>query len=149
MIKETTRKINFLAYNPKKGRQKDERQAPTVNVFADAGRIQFGRYALEQMAMEGKFVRFYYEPIKKIIGWKVCNEVINQKEMKLWKVCNSHSNGVWQVSIKKMLEQFQGKEHLAVKYKNVQVKKYRETGIMSLPNDTYYYVVLQEEEEDN
>lgn len=144
-IKETTKRIHFIPYYPKKGRQKDLSDTPTVNVFAKAGRIQFGRIACQQMQMEGKFVRFYYEPIKKIIGWKVTDQV-DQREMKLWKVCRPHNNGVWQVSINRMLDQFQGRDKLEVVYKNLPIQKYRNIEMMALPNDTYFYIELKKEE---
>lgn len=145
MIKETTNKINFLAYNPKKGRIKDTSRPPTVTLFVDKGKIQFNRYAVEQMHMQGKFVRFFYEPVKKVIGWKVTDQV-NQNEMKQWKVCKTHNNGVWQVSVKRMLELFQtGRKGLAPTYRDMVVKKYRNTELMALPNDTYFYVEMREE----
>lgn len=145
MITETKTKIHFRAFTPRKGRVHDTKKPPTVTLFSETGRMQFNRYAVEQMQMKGKFVRFFYEPVKKVIGWKVVSE-INQNEMKLWKVCRVHKNGVWQVSIRQMLNLFQlGRRGLAPVYRNMVVKKYRETELLSAPNDTYFYVELKDE----
>lgn len=143
-IKETSKKIHLLPYYPKKGRVKDTSAVPTVNVFAHAGRLQFSRYAIDEMHMQGKWVRFFYDPVKKIIAWKVQDQ-IEQGEMKIWRQCRMHKNGIWPVSIKRLLDEFQtGRKGLAEKYKAIPVQKYRETGIMSKPNDTYYFVELKE-----
>lgn len=145
MIKETTNKINFIAYRPTRGRAKNVNDAPTITLFVSKGKIQFNRYALEQMQMQGKFVRFFYEPVKKVIGWKVESQV-SQNDMKLWRVCRTHENGVWLVSVQKMLDLFQlGRKGLAPTYRNMEVKKYRNVEMLSAPNDTYFYVELKEE----
>lgn len=145
MIKETTTKINFLSFQPKPGRVKDTNEPPTITLFAEKGKMQFNRYAIEQMQMHGKFVRFFYEPVKKVIGWKITDKV-NQSDMKLWKVCKTHKNGVWQVSVRQMLELFQlGRKGLAPTYRNMVVKKYRNIEMLAEPNDTYFFVELREE----
>lgn len=145
MIKETTRKMHLLSYTPKRGRRKDQSEVPTVTVFIEQGRMQFPRYAVEQMQMNGKFVRFYYDPVKKIIAWKVETK-IEHADMKLWKVCRTHKNGVWSVSIGKMIELFQlGKKGFSAIYRNVPIEKYREIGIMTKPNDTYFFIELKPE----
>lgn len=143
-IKETTNKINFIAYDPKKGRVKDMSEPPRVTVFVEDGKMQFPRYAIEHMNMNGKFVRFFYEPVDKVIGWKVESEVTHS-DMKQWRVCRTYQNGVWTVSVKKLLDLFQNRKALAPVYRNAIVKKYREIGLMAKPNDTYFYIKLKEE----
>lgn len=146
-IKETTKKLHLLPYYPRRGRIKDTSDEPTVTIFGKVGRIQFGRYAVEQMGMEGKFVKFYFDPIKKIVAWKITDRV-EQHEMKLWKVCRLHVNGVWQLTLKKMFAEFQNSDKLLEKYKYLPIQKYRNTDMMALPNETYYFVQLKESAED-
>ncbi len=146
MIKETTKKLHLLPYHPKRGRLKDTSDAPTITIFGKVGRIQFGRDAVEQMSMEGKFVKFYFDPIKRIVAWKITDKV-DQREMKLWKVCRLHVNGVWQLTLKKMFMEFQGSDKLLDKYKNLPIQKYRNVEMMALPNETYYFVQLKETKE--
>ncbi len=145
MIKETTKKIHFIAYESKRGRSKDVNDAPTMTLFVDKGMLQFSRYAIESMQMNNRFVRFFYDPTKKIIGWKV-EDTVDQSEMKLWRMCKTHKNGMWQVSIKRMLDMFQlGRKGLAKVYRDMPVMKYRDIGLMTAPNDTYFYVEVKEE----
>lgn len=144
-IKETSKKINFIAYKAQKGRLKDTGRPPSLTLFVEKGMIQFPRYAIEQCHMQGRFVRFFYDPVQKIIGWKV-EERVEQHDMKLWKICRIHKNGIWQVSVRKMLDLFQlGRKGLAPIYRDMEVRKYREQGVMAKPNDTYFYVELKEE----
>lgn len=144
-IQETTKKIHLLPYQPRRGRAKNQDDTPTVNVSIEKERIQFSRYAVEQMQMVGKFVRFYYDPVKKIIAWKV-EDRVEQQEMKLWRVCRVYKNGVWSFSIKKMIDLFQlGKKGLKSEYRNVPIQKYREVDVMSRPNDTYFFITLAPE----
>lgn len=144
-IKETTRKIHLLSYTPKKGKAKDISEPPRISLFVDKNKMQFSRYAIDQMHMRKKFVRFFYEPTRKIIAWQVA-EKMEHAEMKEWRVCNTHPSGIWQVSVKGLLEQFQlGKATLKNAYRDLEVKKYREIGLMSKPNDTYFFVQLKEE----
>ncbi len=145
MIKETTNKINFLPYIPKRGRAKNTDAPPTITLFVEKGRMQFNRYAVDQMQMVGKFVRFFYEPTRKIIGWKV-QDTVDQSEMKLWKVCRTHKNGMWFISVNKMLDLFPlGRKALSPVYRDMVVKKYRDIGLLSKSNDTYYFVELKGE----
>jgi len=145
MIKETTKKMHLLAFTPRKGRQVDKSKVPTATVFIEKGKIQFGRYAIEAMGMNGRFTRFYYDPVKKVIAWKV-EAKIDQADMKLWRLCRTHQNGVWSSSIGKMIELFNlDSKGLAPVYRNVPIQKYRELELLSKPNDTYFFVELNKE----
>lgn len=145
IIKEVTKRIHFLAYNPDKKALPKEEESPTVVVNTKYSNIVFGKHVLRETQMAGKFVRFYYEPQRKIIGWQLAEQV-NQAEMKLWKVCiPNKSTGVWNVGIGKMLKEMRLKEGHS--YTALPVQKYREKALISEhKNDVFYFVEVKDKD---
>lgn len=141
-IKETSKKIHFIPYNPTKGKDVDMTPAPVVTVSRKYMNISFTKGAVLEMGMSGKFIKLYYEPIKKVIGWQLRDHV-EQREMKMWKLVKpTASFGNWKCNIKKMLDQFGGRLTKET-YKNVPIQKYREASSLSEYNgQTFYFVEL-------
>lgn len=143
MIKETTKKIYFISFDGKKGRgAKDPTElAPTVGVSTKHKKIVFGKVALREMGMAHKWVRFYIDPSKNIIGWRIRDKV-EQSEMKVWKLCKPHaSTGVWSMSIVKLLNEF---GTLKQEKYSPEIQKYRDVGAMGT-GDVYYFIQLKDE----
>lgn len=148
MIKETKKKIKFLEFRPSGGRPNNKSGTPTTTLFSERGTLQFNRYAVDQMKMSGSFVRFFYEPAKRVIGWQV-STTYDERNPKLWKKCKTHKNGMWVVAIKKLLDRFTvGNKALATVYRDMPVMKYTEQkqavggGVYT---STFYYVELSDE----
>lgn len=140
-IKETTKKIHFMPYVAKKGREKDTDPAPTVTVNRKYNYILFSKSAIKEMGLDGKFLHFYFEPIKKIIGWQV-RETIQQSDMKAWRLVKAPKAGNWKTTIKKMLDEFNGRL-TKVSYEALPVQRYREINPLSeYKNQVFYFIEL-------
>lgn len=99
--------------------------------------------------MAGKFVRLYYDPIRKVIGWRV-RASVDQGDMKVWKLCRPNAtNGNWGLNIKKMLDDFNGRLKKDT-YQALPVQKYREMNpLEEHSGEVFYFVELREEEANN
>lgn len=143
MIEETKKKIHFRAFKQTKGRSKDTNPAPTVIVSKKFGTITFSKGCIREAGMEGKFVRIYYEPTRKIIGWQV-REKVEQEEMKIWKLCRPNKVGIWTMGIKKLLLEFNG-SLTQDSYTGLPVQKYRDmTPFGEYKDQVFYFVDLGE-----
>lgn len=141
MIKETTKKIHFTPYTIAKGRSVDTDPAPVATVNKKFGYLSFGGKAITEMDMDGKFIKFYFEPVKRIIGWQLRTEV-KHEDMKSWKLIKQLPNKTWKVSVRKLLEQFNGRL-TRESYSNTPVQKYREINPLSeYKNEVFYFVEL-------
>lgn len=143
-IEETTKKINFLAYNPDLPVKKDVTDLPTVTVSLKYNKIVFGSVLIRETGMDGKFVRLFYEASRKIIGWQIRDHV-EQKEMKLWKLVRPNGkNKVYAISITKILSQMRGLQKDA--YSKIVVQKYREVQPLSQhKGEVFYFVELKDD----
>jgi hypothetical protein len=137
-IEETKKKIHFLPYVATKGRVKDTAPAPAASVSRKYNRITFSRALIQETGMAGKFVRLYFEPNKKVIGWQL-RETVAQNEMKSWKLCRVTPSGNWGLNIKKMLSMFVGLNQ--EKYSELPVQKYRETSALDEHHGEVFYFV--------
>lgn len=147
MIKETLKKIHFVPYTPGKGKPKDDSDSPTLTIFADKNRFQFNKKAITEMDMNGKFIKFFFEPTKKIIGWKI-EKSIDQRMMKEWKLVKMSKSGQYPVGIKNLLEIFRKQHKLQKEYRDLPIRKFRDNGLLSGPNNVYYYIELKAADED-
>lgn len=145
MIKEVHRKIEFSPYNPTRGKDKDTSDAPTCNVNNKSHQFTFSKSCIQELSMDGKFVRLFYAP-NRIIGFQIRNSV-NQTEMKTWRMVRAgKTTGIYIVGIRKLLEQFNGSLKRPL-YNKLPVKKYIEKeGIME-KGSVYYFVQLVENPE--
>lgn len=137
MIEETKKKIHFFAYSPLKGKARDTSDAPTVSINQKYSRITFGRGAIQELQMENKFIRFYYEPVKKIIGWQMRSNV-SQSEMKNWKVVKVREDGMWFCTFKKLLDTMRLRKNV---YLSIPIQKYREINPLSEYKDQIFYFI--------
>lgn len=147
MIQEVKRKIHFTSYVPEKGREKDTDNPPTVSIAIKPASIRFGPRTIAILAMEGKFISFYYEATKKIVGWTLHTALdeaqIKSAKYRLVKV-NPATNS-YTTTIQGILNQIKGLTKES--YKNLEIKKYVEQeGILS-KGDVYYFVQLTEDYE--
>lgn len=147
MISETKRKIHFLQYNPKKARAPLADAVPTVSVSTKYNKLVFGGPAIRETGMSGKFVRVYYEPNRKIIGWQV-KDKLEHYELKSWKLCRPNAiAGTWNISITKMLAEMRGLKKDKT-YSNLPVQKYREMAPLSEHNgEIFFFVEVKEQDE--
>ncbi len=144
-IEETKKKIHFRPWVNEKGRPVDVTPPPTVNVSKKYGTITFSKGAVRETNMTGKFVKLFYEPTKKIIGWQT-REKIEQHEMKTWKLCTPTKSGTWVLGIKKLLDEFND-SLTSETYVGLKVQKYREMGPLDqYSNQTFYFIEVKEPE---
>lgn len=136
MIKETTKKINFYSATLATGKKQEEK-APTVNVSVKFGRITFPTKLMDEIGMEGKFVKMYYEPQRRIIGWRL-RDTVSQPEMKEWRLCTKHkATKNFGMPITALLKEFKGgfKKSSYI----VPVQKYREMSKTSEHHGQIFY----------
>ena len=137
MIKTTTKNLSLVTHTPGRGKRLNRSSVPTVNIFIDKGRIQFSRYAIEEMGLEGELVRFFSdENDSNIIGWKAIKAPTLEEEKGEYR-CKVYNNGVWRVSINKLIQKMTtegGK--LGGVYRNVPIERYTELG------ETYFFISL-------
>jgi len=143
MIKVTKKNLSLAEHKPKRGRRRGMLEVPTITVFISKGRIQFNRYAIEEMKLEGKLLKFFYDnQDSNIIGWKAEPDMI-MDEVKHKYRCKIHSNGVWRVSISKLITQMIKASSASKKwgsiYRNVPVEKYEKDG------NAYFFVDLKDD----
>lgn len=142
MIKETTNKIHWVPFSATKGREADTSPAPTATVNKKFGYITFASGAIAEMGADGMFIKFYFEPVKKIIGWQLRKQV-QQSEMKSWKLGTPHHKlRNFKVGIGKLLKQFDGRITKEA-YADLPIQKYREINPLSeYKNEVFYFVEL-------
>lgn len=146
-IKETSKKIHFIPFTGGRGREVDDSPAPTITINRKNFTVLFSTGAVREMGLDGKFIRFYFEPIKKVIGWQV-RDIVKQNEMKVWKLVKASKVGGWQCSIGKLLKQFDGRLKKEL-YKGVPIQKYREANSLSEYNgQVFYFVELVDDPEE-
>lgn len=142
-IEETKKKIHFRPWTNQKGRPVDNDPPPTVNVSKKYGTLTFSKGCVRDTNMGGKFVKLFYEPTKKIIGWQTRDKV-EQQEMKTWKLCTPSKSGTWTLGIKKLLDEFNGSLK-SESYAGLEVQKYREIGqLEEYSNQVFYFVEIKE-----
>lgn len=148
MIQEVRKSIHFIPYVAKGGRTKDDNPAPTVTLDKKRGRITFGFKALEQLGMINKFVAFYYEPTRKIIGWKVKDKLEEGQKVgkySKWKLVKpfGKGKGFWVGGVKGIIKELNGGLKQDV-YKNVEVKKYIETASVLDKGQIFFFIELKD-----
>lgn len=142
-IEETKRKIHFTSFEPFINRK--EKNELTVGMTN--GSLRLTKALITELDLNGKFIKFYYDPQRKIVGFRI-EEEIDQRVMKDWKIVKSNTtNGNWTVSIGKLLLNIPG-GFSEKKYKNLPVKKYVEKDDAIGRGMTYYYFELDKLEEE-
>lgn len=145
VIEETRKKIHFVPFEIKKGRSVDTSPAPTVTLVK--GALRFNKNFITEIGLNGKFVKFFYDPIKKVVGWQVKTEVNLAVVGKTWKMVNANATlGSWTVNIGKMLDLLDSKASQKAYYK-LPVMKYVEANGMDR-GTVYYFIELIDEVED-
>jgi hypothetical protein len=143
-IKETARKIHFMPYIGGRGGSKAEDTAsPTMSLSVKYSMLSFSKSLMLELGLEGKFIKLYFEPTRKIIGFQLKNALSEADlKSKAWKLVKPFKNqDTWKVSVGKMIAEFSGRL-TKESYKNLPVKKYVERqGVMS-SGDVFYYVQL-------
>lgn len=150
MFKETTKKIHFLPYTKRMVNMVGKSDTPVASVTTKYNRIAWGKHALAAMGMQGKFVKLYFVPDKKVIGWRITDKLTDTElKSKAWKLCKpSPQNGTWFWTIKKMLDQMKLKE--GASYTNLEIQKYREMGLTDeYVGKVFYFIELKEKANDS
>lgn len=139
MIEEVKRKIHFIPFKVEKGRKPDTNQPPVVSVSTKYNRLTFGKKTIQAMGMKDKFVKLYYEPDKKIIGWRITDKLVGD-EMKSWKLVHPQAkSGVWFMSIKGIIDDMRLKP--GTTYSDLPVQKYRELEKLDINSGQIFYFV--------
>ena len=141
MPQQTHRQIHFTQYIP--GRKKKEKEGPLLaSVSVKHGLLILPGTTLKKLGMVDKFIRLYYEPTKKIIGWQIVNDSLNQEQLKTAKLVKIYpATNNYKTTITPMLREFKGLKKES--YTSLEVKKYVETGLLDR-GTTYYYVKLKD-----
>jgi len=140
MIRETKTKINFTSYEPTKGRFKDTSKPPYVIVNKKFGVMLFGKKCLDELQITNQFIKFYYEPTKKIIGWRTTTKLeLGQLGGKVWRLVKPNKAGAMSFSVSGILEQFMSLKEDSYK---CEVMKYKEqSDVLSRGEETYFVKV--------
>lgn len=140
-MRETNKVIEFIPYKRKKTKENGD-NIPTASIDVKFGRLVLGKFLLQEYNWTGKWLKIYYEPTRKIIGWKIADN-INQTVMKDWKFIKPNKTGTAQFGIRQMLQEFKRIDK-SKNTQNLEVKKYvdRRSGYLET-NETYYYVKLK------
>lgn len=142
-IPETRKKMHFVPFDIKRGRSKDNSPTPTITI--SKGLLRFNKSLMVELALEGKFVKFFFDPLKKVIGFKMV-DLLDQRDMKNWKlVRGTKMGGVWSVSIKRMLEANFGESTAKKVYPMLPVQKYIESSDIMERGQQYYFVEIVDE----
>lgn len=143
MIQQTHRTIHFTEYIPIRGREKDIDSPPLVHIDVKHNIIKFNARTLAILGMDGKFISFYMEPTKMIVGWSIREGLSEEMlKMKKFRLVKSHKDsGVWTTSINGIMKAFNGRVSKD-NYKKLEVKKYIETEGVLEKGTVYYYVQL-------
>lgn len=135
---ESKKVINFIEYSPTFGRNIDFGRGQ-ASINCKSGVITFPKKTIEGFGWQNQFMKFYYEPTKKIIGWKVRPE-IKQEEMKTWSLAKQAASGQVRVSIGGILKSMNFKK--AESFHKLEIEKWNDTRVLS-EGDTYYFVKLK------
>lgn len=141
MIETTHRAIHLVPYQRKSGKIKDTSEAPTVNVSKKYGTITFNKSCVRELGMDGQFIRLFYEPVKKIIAWKLEIKFTGD-DNKGWKLVKARKSGTALFGIGSMMRDFNGglkKDS----YPGLEVKKNVIVAGTLEKGDTYYYVEIK------
>lgn len=149
MIQEVNKQIHFQSYVPVKGRKKDTDAPPTATVNKRLGKITFGSRTLAKLKMHDKFIAFYYEPTKKIVGWQIKDRLEHGElagKHSSWKLVKTYGRGLgfYSVQIKGILDTMVGLGKDI--YKNLEVKRYVEKEGILERGSVYYFVEVKEKE---
>lgn len=140
-IKESKKKIHFVPFEQARGAMASNTPAPTVSV--KKGVLFFSQKLIEELQLNGKFVRLFYDPLKKIIGFQIREQIL-QTEMKTWKLVRQNKQiKIWKISIRKMLAEI-GPQCVEKKYSRLPVKKYISTEPMSRGEVYYFFEIIDE-----
>ena len=147
MIQETHHKIYFTEYTPTQGREKDTDSPPTVRLTIKDSSISFCQRTLIKLQLDGKFIKFFYEPVKKIIGWTIHNTLSDgELATKKYRLVKCSSVGSYNTTIMGILRMFSS--NFSKNSYKLEVKKYVENQDILSKGDTYYYVQITDEYEE-
>lgn len=133
-------KINFIEYKAKKGRAVKDKFFASVDI--KRGILRIPKSTSSTALLQGKFIKFYYEPTKKIIGWKLRTDV-RQEEMKDWRLIQKLTPKVqiYCFGVKGILEQFVPK--ITHNCNHLEIEHYKDYGLLSDREDIYYVRINQ------
>lgn len=145
-ISETRKKLHFVPFDIKKGRDVDNTPAPTITVTQ--GSLRFSKALITELGLSGKFVKFYYDAIKNVIGFQFKDEAALQS-MKdgTWKLVTQSMNGNWTVSVKKMMKANFGEKQASKSYGQLPVQRYREGSDIMDRGEVFHFIELVDEVE--
>lgn len=142
-MKTTTTKIHFLIHDPSVQKRKVNASKPfTASVSKKNGLLRITGRTCISLGMVDKFITIIYEPAKKMVGWKIVTGSDSLESLKRHKLVKLSKNGVYQVSVKPILDQMIGlkSEH----YNGLEIQKYVDYTLLGNEHETYYYVKLRE-----
>lgn len=107
--------------------------------------LYLGKPALEAMEMNKAWFKLSYDSGNQIIAWKVRHQLSNENlQEQGWKYCEYDKSGKANIGIGRILDTMPGLK--AETYKNLEIKKYRDKGVMVDGNDTNLWYFIQIED---
>ena len=144
MIVETKKRMYFIEYIPKKGREKDTDSPPTVRLNTKTGILHFGMRTLSILGMEGKFIKFYSDVAKRQIAFtltdKLTDAQLASKKYRMVNVKHIKAGSKYTVSVAGITKQFGDLKEISYK---CEIMKYVEKEGF-LTDATYYYIEISE-----
>lgn len=142
-IKETTKKIHFTEFIPGRKKLEVDASAPTVTVSVKYNQFTLPNSTILEMGLEGKLIKLFYEPAKRIIGFKIIDKAVGQEELKTLKLVKLDPTlKHYKFQLGKMLSEFQGLKQDS--YKHLPIHKYVERQDKIGGAEVYFYVQLKE-----
>lgn len=149
MVIETTHKIFHLQSSEKYSKKDVQTEAiPTVWVSKKHSTMVFGKTCITNLAMEGKFIRVFFDVSKKIIAWKIKDKITLGVDDRNWRIIKAKKLGSAVVSIRPVMKQLENSLR-DDSYPGLEVKKNVAPVQAGLDaGDTFYYVELKDKERD-
>lgn len=145
---EITHKVIHLQSFEKYSKNTEQKDIIVISVSKKYRNILFSQKCIQDLGMNGKFVRLFFEPTKKIIAWKIKDSITIGKEDRNWRIIKVRKNGSALITIVPIIKAFNGSLR-DDSYTNLEVKKNvspASTGLDS--GETFYYVELKDKERD-
>lgn len=147
---ERKKKIHFCPQPIGKSKDTGNGKAVTAALNTKNNALVISTRAVDACNMRDKFVRFYYDPSQKIIGWRIRDKLESQEQLKQWKLCKPNpKSGVWSVSMTNIIKSMRGLKS-DYSYKGLEVQKYREMSASSEHRgELFYFVEIKEPKDEN
>lgn len=150
-IIETKRKIHFIPFTSSKGKKKSQfADSPTMTLSVKFKMLHFSNSLVNELDLEGKFIKLFFEPTKKIIGFQV-RKSVNGDNLKDWKLVKRYAGrkgtiAAYKCAVGGIINEFNGTLHKD-SYKELPVCRYVERQGLDAGNE-YFYIQINDNPEE-